>query len=182
MANKSKAEAEQWLPVVGYEGFYEVSDYGNVRSVDRTYIGRNHNCDRFEVRINGRVIKPSQKRNGYLQVNLYRNGRMRSRAVHRLVMEAFRGMSELTVNHVNEDKTDNRLCNLEYMTTSENVRYSSARPVESYDLSTGETVKRYQSEIDVRDDGFDVGAVNNCVLKKPRYLSHHGFGWRFSSV
>lgn len=182
MANPSKAKAERWLPVVGYEGFYEVSDYGNVRSVDRTFIGRNHNCDSFEVRIRGKVLKPLRKRNGYMQVNLYRDGQVRSCAVHRLVMEAFCGASELTVNHINEDKADNRLCNLEYMTTGENVRYSRARPVESYNLSTGETVKSYPSEIDVRDDGFDSGAVGKCALKRPRYYSHHGLGWRFSNV
>lgn len=172
---------EEWRPVVGYEGLYDVSDQGNVRRLARSYKTYNGYSD-CVIFLPEMLLKQRKKRNGYMQVGLTRDGKQRFYSVHRLVMTAFVGESSLTVNHVNEDKTDNRLCNLEYMTTSENVRYSSARPVESYDLITGETIKRYQAETDVREDGFDVGAVNNCCLNKPKYLSHHGVGWRFSNV
>ena len=179
--DKSRESGEHWLPVLGYEGLYEVSDLGRVRSVDRMERGANWRCPQgFMKRRRGKLIKPLIKHNGYFQVNLYKDGKMRCRAVHRLVMEAFCGPSNLTVNHINEIKTDNRLCNLEYMTQSENVRYSKAIPIESYDLATGQTVKRYAAGIDVRSDGYDVAAVNHCVRKTPKYQSHHGLGWRLS--
>lgn len=179
--DKSRENDERWLPVLGYEGLYEVSDLGRVRSVDRMEHGANWQCPHGFMRTRrGKLIKPLLKRNGYLQVNLYKDRKMRSRAVHRLVIEAFRGPSDLTVNHINEVKTDNRLCNLEYMTAGENIRYSKAIPIESYDLATGQTVKKYGAGKDVCVDGFDVSAVNHCVRKAPRYLSHHGLGWRLS--
>ena len=180
MANPNKDLAEEWRPVLGYEGLYEVSSLGRVKSVERTVLGRNRNCPQgFYRKAPSKVLKAQKKRNGYMQVALCKEGRMRHHLLHRLVIEAFCGPSTMQVNHINLDKTDNRLCNLEYMTASENMRYSNTRPVESYDLDTGATVKRYAAEIDVRADGFDLGAVNNCALKKPRYLSHHGLGWRF---
>ena len=122
------------------------------------------------------------KNNGYLQVGLSTNGKMKTVSVHRLVAAAFFGESNLTVNHKNEIKTDNRVCNLEYLTPSENTRYSCAIPVESYDLNTGETIKRYEAGTDVAKDGHDVQAVNHCCRRAPRYKSHHGLGWRFASV
>ena len=174
---------EIWLPVVGYDGYYEVSNLGNVRSVDREVSGRNWKCPQgYKWIKKGSMLKKLNKRNGYDQVNLYKDGSMKSVNVHRLVMNAFIGPSELVVNHKNEIKTDNRLSNLEYVTTSQNIRYSTARAVESYDLSTGETIKVYQAGIDVAKDGYDVAAVNHCCLGTPRYLSHHGVGWRFANV
>lgn len=169
---------ERWLPVVGYEGLYAVSDLGRIKRVPHL-VERRNRFGPFAYVVSERLLSKRIKRNGYEQVNLYKDGIMRSLLVHRLVMSAFVGPSRLEVNHKNEIKTDNRLSNLEYVTSSENARYSSARGVESFDLKTGEVFKRYEAEIDVRADGFDVGAVNNCCLKKPRFRSHKGFGWRF---
>jgi len=165
--------SEKWIPVRGYEGLYEVSDLGRIRSVNRTVNGA------YPYMRKGAMLHPSTKKNGYQHVLLYRNGNRKDVLVHRVVMESFVGPSDLQVNHINEDKSDNRLTNLEYMTASENTRYSKARPIEQFDLVTGKTIKTYPAEYDVKKDGFDVGAVNNCCLQKPRYLSHQGFGWRF---
>jgi hypothetical protein len=96
-------------------------------------------------------------------------------------MAAFHGPSVLTVNHINEIRDDNHLMNLEYMTFRENNRYSRCRPVESYDLNTGKTVKRYPSGIDTEADGFNVGAVLHCCHHDKSYHTHHGYGWRFAS-
>ena len=104
---------------------------------------------------------------------------MKSVAVHRLVMETFAEPSRLSVNHKNEDKSDNKLCNLEYMSPRENSRYSNARPVESYSLITGATRKRYKALIDVEKDGHDHGAVGHCCRGDSAYRSHHGLGWRY---
>lgn len=174
-AGHDGTHAEKWVPVMGYEGLYEVSDLGRIRSVDRV-VNEKHPYMRKGV-----VLRPVIKRNGYQHVLLYRLGKRKDALVHRVVMESFVGPSDLQVNHINEEKTDNRLVNLEYVTASENTRYSKARPIEQYDLSTGATIRTYAAESDVEKDGFDVGTVNNCCLQKPRYLSHHGFGWRLAN-
>ena len=106
----------QWKSVEGYEGIYEVSEDGEVRSVDRIdSAGRN---------LKGRVLKMQPAPNGYLFVQLCANGVKAGKSVHRLVIEAFKGASEKWVNHMNGLKTDNRLINLEWMTPSENAQHA----------------------------------------------------------
>lgn len=105
---------ERWAPIPGYEGAYEVSDRGNVRSLDRV-------TDRGR-RWKGRVMTPSPMRNGYMTVTLWRDGRQRSRLVHRLVLDAFVGKAPEghEALHANGDRGDNRLANLSWGTHSEN--------------------------------------------------------------
>lgn len=174
---------ERWRDIPGFDGIYQASDLGRVRVVPHEVRGANWKCPGgFTYTSKGKVLKAAKKNNGYLQVALFKNGRPKFVLVHRAVMAAFCGPSRLQVNHKNEIKTDNRLQNLEYLTAIENVRYSLARPVESYDLKTGETIKRYAAGVDVRIDGFDSGAVNNVALEKRGYLSHKGLGWRYADV
>lgn len=106
---------ENWLPVVGYEGLYEVSDLGKIRSVSR--INRNG------VQIGGIVLRPGPQRKGYLTVSLIdKDGRKKSKRVHRLVLEAFVGPCPEghLVRHLNDIPGDNRLGNLRWGTGSEN--------------------------------------------------------------
>ncbi len=79
---------ENWLPVVGYEGLYEVSDFGRVRSLDRITVALNRWGSRAPRRYKGRVFRPSLMK-GYPHVHLSRNGQIARFAVHRLVLEAF---------------------------------------------------------------------------------------------
>ena len=107
---------EKWVPVVGYEGWYEVSDHGRVRNVKA----------RNRTQIN-RVMVGSLMRNGYVRVCLRgANRKQIGFHVHRLVALAFLGKPKhgQMVNHINGIKTDNRLENLEWATGSENVRHS----------------------------------------------------------
>ena len=107
--------AERWLPVVGYEGFYEVSDQGRIWSVPR--------LDPTGRRQGGRFLKPkSSGSTGYLKVTLMRNGVSDQRLIHRLVLEAFVGAcpDDSETRHLNATRTDNRLVNLAWGTSSEN--------------------------------------------------------------
>lgn len=111
---------ENWKPVVGYEGYYEVSDLGRVRRVERLVkAGIKHNEYRTT---RSRILKQNQKRNGYLAVDLSKENIVKTIAVHKLVAKAFipeqEGRTE--VNHKNCDKTDNRVENLEWVTPREN--------------------------------------------------------------
>lgn len=98
---------ERWLPVVGFEGRYEVSDHGRVRS--------------FQRGAKGRLLRPGKMGSGHLSVAL---GRGNSRTVHSLVMLAFIGMPPAgnEVRHLNGKPADNRLSNLKYGTRAENTQ------------------------------------------------------------
>lgn len=110
--------SEIWKPVEGYEGLYEVSDSGNVRSLSRKA---------GKVHIKGRILKPFQNRNGYLCVCLSKEGTTKTVGIHRLVATAFvpNPNGKETVNHINECKNDNRASNLEWLTLQENIHYGT---------------------------------------------------------
>jgi hypothetical protein len=77
---------ERWRPIVGYEGFYEVSDRGRVRSLDRVIIRR----DGAKYPVRGRILRPARlARSWVLTVSLARCGHKRARCVHKLVQAAF---------------------------------------------------------------------------------------------
>ena len=107
---------EQWLPVVGYEGYYEVSDQGRVRSLDRIIGG-----SRGPRRWKGRLLK--QVKDGrYLVVDVCRDGVRSKQSVHAIVLTAFRGDCPpgKEACHWNADGTENRLSNLRWGTKKEN--------------------------------------------------------------
>lgn len=105
----TEATEERWLPVVGYEGAYEVSDLGRVRSF---------------VHKNVRILRPGIASNGYPSVAL----KGRTHFIHHLVLAAFRGPRPegLCARHLNGDRRDGRLLNLEYGTYAENSADAAA--------------------------------------------------------
>ena len=110
---------EEWRPVVGYEGIYEVSNHGRVRSVDRVVPCKDGHTQRWP----GKLLKTSKfSKTDHRNVNLHRNGVGKSAAVHRLVMAAFVGPCPdgMNVCHNNGVADDNRLENLRYDTSSAN--------------------------------------------------------------
>lgn len=116
--------AERWLPVVGFEGRYEVSDLGNIRSADRTFVRYSRGV-RQVVRWKQRPRKQFQHPTGYMQVNLRHPNRPKGYAkVHRLVLEAFVGPCPdgMECCHANDVHGDNRLENLRWDTPSANAR------------------------------------------------------------
>ena len=108
---------EVWKNVVGYEGYYQVSNFGNVRSIDRKD-GRGN-------RIKGKELKLYKNRNGYLQSALIFNGKVKLMYVHRIVAEAFlcNPKNLKCVNHKDENKTNNSVENLEWCDYKYNNNY-----------------------------------------------------------
>ena len=112
---------EVWHPVVGYEGFYEVSDQGRVRSVDR--ITTSFNGKAFYQRtIRSKVLKPLHGTR-YLHVALHKNGAQATKTIHTLVAEAFLGPrpTDQQVRHGPAGRYCNALANLSYGTAVENA-------------------------------------------------------------
>lgn len=103
---------EEWRAVPGYEGLYEVSDIGNVRNVRRN-----------------KLLRLTKTNNGYIQVSLFKNGIKTGLKVHRLVAQAFLPNPDNLpmINHKDENKTNNRVENLEWCTAKYNNNYGSRK-------------------------------------------------------
>ena len=115
-------ENEIWKDIPEYVGYYQVSNLGRVRSLDRYVKDMNRNRIQF---ISGKILKPSDSGKGYLKVYLTKNSKKRSFFVHRLVAEAFipnpNNLPE--VNHINLNKSKNYVENLEWVSSSENKKH-----------------------------------------------------------
>lgn len=106
---------EIWRDISGYEGLYQVSNSGNVRSM-------NYNKKPGNIK----ELKQKLRNNGYLEVHLSKDGKRKYFLVHRLVAEAFleNPDNKPQVNHIDGDKSNNNVSNLEYATNSENQRHA----------------------------------------------------------
>lgn len=105
-------DKEQWRDIDGYDGMYQVSDLGRVRS--KKYG-------------DWRVLRHGKNNNGYLQVGLWKDGKEKHSLVHRLVAQAFIGndnSGKNEINHIDECKQNNRVSNLEYCDRSYNLAYN----------------------------------------------------------
>lgn len=189
---------EEWRPVVGYDGSYEVSSMGNIRSLDRLN-GRGS-------WIKGRLMKPAMNQKGYMRVGLSFKGKQTYYSVHRLVAQAFvtNPDDKPQVNHINENKTDNRVSNLEWVTNRENAVHGTkiqrttanidyakkvantdyaliarklAKAVTATHLRSGE-VLGFPSMQEAQRNGFHAGAVSRCC--KGELAHYKGYVWEYA--
>ena len=132
---------EEWRPVVGYEGLYEVSDWGNVRSTDKTVIDKNGR----KICLKGMILKQTIRGDKRCSVTLSKNGIEKQRKVHRLVGEAFidNNCNLPQINHIDENPSNNNVSNLEWCDSKYNNTYNDRhikigeqfeKKVEMYDL------------------------------------------------
>ena len=112
---------ERWLPIFGYEGYYEVSNIGRVRSLDRII-----NNNGVMQKIRSAVLCGAKLKNGYRYVVLCRNGRGALKPIHRLVASAFLKNSDNfpCVNHKDGNKTNNCVENLEWCSFAQNSQHA----------------------------------------------------------
>lgn len=116
---------EIWKDIEGYEGLYQISNFGRVKSLSRL----NHCGHKGSkpLRINEYIRKPQITPKGYLNIKLSKDGVSYNKSVHRLILMTFKpieDMDTLDVNHKDGVKHNNKLINLEWMTRSENVKHS----------------------------------------------------------
>ena len=187
---------EIWKDIEGYEGKYEVSNFGRVKSLPRTHdISREKNGS-FTYHRKEKVLTPRIDKYGYLHVNLYDNEqRMKRHSVHRLVAGAFIPNPDRlpTVNHKDEDKQNNRVDNLEWMSVSANNQYGThgygqralmaaenarkRKAVVQLDMD-GREVNRFVSLNEAsRVTGISLGSIGKCV--KGKHQSAGGYRWRY---
>ena len=160
-----REEIEEWRDIIGYEGLYQVSIFGRVKSLK---FGKE------------KILKPGTNACGYLQVILCKDGKKKVCNVHRLVANAFlpnpNNLPE--VNHINEIKTDNRVSNLEWMTSKDNTRYSQAVAVNQFTLD-GRFIRTWDCIMEIQYQlGFNNRNIGSCCQGKRK--SAYGFLWRYA--
>lgn len=116
-------DSEVWRDIPGFEEYYQASNLGRIRSKFRVI----YSLDKRVCAYYGRILKLRNIGRGYLGLNLAINGTIVTKSVHRLVWSAFNGPipEGMQINHINEDKTDNRLENLNLMTPKENTNWGT---------------------------------------------------------
>lgn len=116
---------EIWRDIIGYEGFYQVSNLGNVKSLPRK-ITQFNNGTKTLTFYKGKILKP-QKRGNYLIVHLTKKGKQKWLFIHRLVAQAFIEQKEgcNIVNHLDNNPSNNKAENLEWTTYKGNMQYAS---------------------------------------------------------
>lgn len=191
---------ENWKPVVGYEGRYEVSDLGRVRSLGRIYANGSYE-GYWKERI--AIIAPFTTTDGYHRLCLATKGFEKGKKypVHVLVAKAFvhnpEPTTKIQVNHIDGVKKNNTAGNLEWMTCSENnlhafrtglnkarkgVDNTLSKQILQYDLNglllrEWGSIKQIQTEL-----GYDRKSIGTCCRLHPKlYKQPYGFIWRFKN-
>lgn len=166
-------DQEIWKAIKGFEKCYEVSNFGRIKSLEReikTKDGRSY------IR-KEKILSSPVANTGYARVALFNGGKVREADVHRLVAETFLDNPNgyKYVNHLDENKTNNNVSNLEWCTNRHNAIYSNGKKVKRIN-DKGE-VKLYESISSTSDDGFNSSHVGECCNKKRK--SHKGYRWEF---
>ena len=114
----------EWKPIKDYEELYMVSNTGLVKRI--RFINGKHNFERE------RLLKPTINKDGYMFVRLCKNGKSKNMRIHKLVANAFLGENDLQVDHIDGNKLNNRLDNLEYVTPKENTQRAWKKGIAKY--------------------------------------------------
>lgn len=176
-----------WKEVKGYEGYYEVSDTGQVRSVRRTIIDSSMKRRTLQGNVMKQTLSKDNKREGYgyYVVNLRKDGQSKVVQVHRLVAENFleNTYNLPTVNHKDGNKQNNDVSNLEWATYRENnihalnngLRKPRGNKIAQYTLK-GDLVSIYKSACEAsRVTGIGRGSISHCL--NGRVTQAGGFAW-----
>ncbi|MDR0864967.1 MAG: HNH endonuclease [Candidatus Symbiothrix sp.] len=169
---------EEWRNIKGYEDIYQVSNLGRVISLGN---GNSNHSMPFH-------ILNSSNRGGYLMLHLWKDGKRKRMSIHRLVAEAFleNENKKDTVNHINGDKLDNRIENLEWATYSENIKHayrvrlnaSKNKKCIIQKLMSGEFVKKWDS---LKEAARSLNAcpanIRLCCQNKAN--SAYGYKWNY---
>lgn len=176
---------EVWISTSELEGYYEVSNLGRVRSIDRLTSRKDTGTI---LTLTGKVLAQSADNCGYRRVRLCINKKNITRKVHRLVAEAFieNVCNKPQVNHIDGDKQNNNVSNLEWVTNGENQKHAietGLKVVRSGESATrferfvdvfknGEYITTLAGNIDMKEKGFDFRLVSACL--KGKRNTHRG--------
>lgn len=186
---------EEWRDVVGYEGLYQVSNLGRVKSLKRNSIPYYYKNTLTTYTVNERICKQSIVM-GYLMVNLSKNNIKEQIKVHRLVAMMFipNPNNYPQVNHKNENKLSNKSENLEWCTSKYNNNYGTrnkriskkqrndprfSKKIMQFSLD-GKFIKEWESICEAGRAGYNRKSISNICNKEKGYHTANGFLWKFS--
>ena len=175
---------EKWKEIPGYEGHYMCSTYGRVKSIDRIVKSKN-GINQYRK---GRILYQEKTKHGYLIIRLVKDGIRRGGGVHRFVAKTFidNPKNKPEVNHINEVKYDNRVENLEWMTSSENTnhgfgfmngRKKVSKSVNQYTLE-GDFIKKWDSIAEIRRSLKCGSHISACCKGNKKQFK--GFIWKYA--
>lgn len=185
---------ENWKDIPGYEGFYQASDQGRIKSYDKVVATGKCHTRIYKGRIKAQRLD-SQKH--YLITELSKDRKSKTILVHRIIASTFLGdCSGLDINHKDGVKTNNAITNLEVVTKSENEihkyrvlkvkhpyvgrngsMHAKSVPVLQINKNTNEVVKVYESARLAELDGYQSSNISLCCNGKQK--EHKGFIWKF---
>jgi len=177
--NAAQKDAERWLPVDGFEGIYEVSSVGRVRSIERVDTAGNKR--------RAKILLPTSIPKGYLKVSLWRSNQRSERYVHRLVAGAFIGNPAglLQVNHVDGDPANNAASNLEWVSNAGNQQHArrvlmkGVRAVFGISKVDGSRIE-FPSLQHAVEAGFIRANIQKCLNGERKM--HRGYKWYDASL
>lgn len=175
---------EIWKDVVGYENLYQVSNYGRIKSLDMKLVYKRHKNTTFRIR-KGKILTPAIMKNGYLRVEMSKNGVHKLNLVHRIVALSFipnpNNYSE--INHINCIKSDNRVENLEWVSSSQNKKhafdnklYKIEKPI--VQIKDGNIIKEWKSATQINKElGYSAQNIGKVALGKRK--NAYGYQWKY---
>lgn len=185
---------EEWRQVVGFEGLYEVSNTGKIRSLDNYVRANLHGNEAVRFQ-RGRELRPLLGKNGYYAIVLCKDGKHTRTSFHRVVATAFLPNPEnkRTINHKNGIKTDNNVENLEWATDAENINHAYGTMLNRHkqpvlQIKDGKVIAEYESEKAAGEAVFDYYKKHglpitnapqkniNIAIKSGKYA--YGFQWK----
>ncbi len=154
-------KCEVWKDIPSLKNMYQASNMGRIKSKEREVIReRGNSYVKSE-----QLLSPNNNGRGYLSVMLAIDGKYFRRYIHRLVMEAFNGESKLTVDHINRDKSDNKLENLRYLTQRENTAAFQEQNInkscKSIGVSFYKGLGKFGASIKLNNDSYSLGTYNS---------------------